>query len=85
MYELALLPLPCISDTSHLSDLLECLRELTDWQTLGVHLKISYETLESIEIEHHRVVNRKTAMLVHWLRTGTADKQTLLLALRKMD
>ena len=85
VYELSLLSLLCISDTSHLRQLVERLHNLNDWKTLGLHLIIPYWKLESIEIDHRRVADCKMAMLEHWLCTGVANKQALLLALRKMD
>ena len=85
VYELLLLSLSCISGTSHLRQLVECLHQLNDWKTFGLYLNIPYWKLESIEIDHRRLADCRMAMLQHWLCTGTANKQALLLALRKMD
>ena len=64
--------------------LFESLRDLRDWKKLGLFLGIPYPTLEKIELDKQGVDNRKMAMLYHWLCSGTANKETLLLALRKM-
>ena len=74
-----------MSGTSNLRDLVECLHELYDWKALGLYLNISYPKLQMIEMDHRRVADCKMAMLQHWLCSGTANKQTLLLALRKME
>ena len=73
-----------ISDPSHLADLFESLRDLRDWKKLGVFLKIPFPTLEKIELDKQGVDNRKMAMFYHWLSSGTANKDTLVVALSKM-
>ena len=40
--------------------------------------------MEKIELDKQGVDNRKMAMLYHWLCSSTANKETLLVALRKM-
>ena len=54
-------------------------------KTLGLHLNLPYWKLESNEMDHRRLADCKMAMLDHWLCIGTANKQTLLFALRKTD
>ena len=73
-----------LSDPSHLADLLESLRDLRDWKKLGVFLGVPFPTLEKIELDEQGVENRKMGMFYHWLCSGTANKETLLVALRKM-
>ena len=85
MYELGL-PLPLnFSDSSHMADLVQCFDDLHDWMKLGVFLRIPYPTLDEIELNKHGVDNRKIAMFHHWLNSGSANKESLLIALRKMD
>ena len=73
-----------VSDTCHLADLFESLRDLRDWKKLGMFLGVPFPTLEKIELDKQGVDNRKMAMFHHWLCSGTANKKTLLVALRKM-
>ena len=65
-------------------DLFESLRDLRHWKTLGLYLGVPFPTLEKIELDKQGVDNRKMAMLYRWLSSGTANKETLLGALRKM-
>ena len=65
-------------------DLFESLHDLRDWKKLGLFLGVPYPTLEKIELDKQGVDNRKMAMLYHWLCSGTANKEMLLVALRKM-
>ena len=64
-------------------DLFESLRDLRDWKKLGLFLGVPYPTLEKIELDKQGVDNRKMTMLYNWLCSGTANKETLLVALRK--
>ena len=72
------------SDSSHLMDLFDSLNDLRDWKKLGLFLGVPFHTLEKIELDKQGVDNRKMAMLHHWLCSSTANKHTLLEALRKM-
>ena len=74
-----------VSDDSHLANLIQCFHDLREWMKLGVLLGIPYPTLEKIELDKQGVDNRKTAMFYHWLSSGSANKETLLTALSKMD
>ena len=47
-------------------------------------LNIPFNTLEEIELDQDGVDNRKMEMFDHWLKSGTANKEALLVALRKM-
>ena len=73
------------SDPSHLADLVQCFNDLCDWKKLGVFLRIPYPTLKKIEVDEQGVDSCKMAMFHHWLSTGSANKETLLTALSKMD
>ena len=74
-----------VSDPSHLANLVQCFHDLCDWMKLGVFLGITYPMLEKIELDKQGVDNRKIAMFHHWLSSGSANKETLLIALSKMD
>ena len=65
-------------------DLFESLSDLRDWKKLGLFLRVPFPTLEKIELDKQGVDNCKMAMLYNWLCSGTANKETLLVALRKM-
>ena len=45
------------------------LKDLVDWQSLGLQLGLFYPTLDKIETEQHRVIEMcKTKMLVAWFK-----------------
>ena len=45
------------------------LKDLNDWQSLGLELGLLYTTLKRIEEEQHRVISKsKTEMLAAWLQ-----------------
>ena len=45
------------------------LKNLNDWQSLGLDLGLYYPTLEKIEEEQQRVIEKcKTKMIAAWLR-----------------
>ena len=74
---------PISSDSSNLVDVFDSLRDLRDWKKLGLFLGVPFPTLEKIELDKQGVDNRKMAMLHHWLCSGTANRQTLLEAMKK--
>ena len=74
-----------VSDSSHLADLVKCFHDLHDWMKLGMFLGIPYLSLKKREVDEQGVDNRKMAMFHHWLTTGSANKETLLIALSKLD
>ena len=68
------------------------LKNLVDWQSLGLELGLVYPTLEKIEIDHRGMVEQcKTKMLAAWLRQqdnvrqhGSPSWSVLQAALRSM-
>ena len=45
------------------------LKNLTDWQSLGLALGLLYPTLEKIEVEEFRAIEKcKTKMIAAWLQ-----------------
>ena len=68
------------------------LKNLVDWQSLGLKLGLFYPTLEKIETDHHGMVEQcKTKMLAAWLRQqdnvrqhGSPSWSVLQAALRSM-
>ena len=89
----------CDSDTSPLpaaiDDLFEVkmlLKDLVDWQSLGLALGLRYPTLEKIENDHPNKIDKcKMKMLVAWLeqrdnvsQKGVPSWSVLRTALRRM-
>ena len=54
------------------------------WKKLGLYLDILLSELEMIEADRAKVDDRIMTMLDRWLRSGTATKQVLIDALRKI-
>ena len=69
------------------------LRDLNDWQSLGLQLGLLYTTLKRIEEEQQRVISKcKTEMLAAWLqqqdnvaKKGVPSWSTLKTALMNID
>ena len=52
-----------------LADVKKLLKNLNDWQSLGLELGLLYPTLKRIEEEQRGVINKcKTEMLAAWLQ-----------------
>ena len=62
------------------------LKDVTDWQNLGLQLKIRQSVLEEVEINNHDVNKRKRSMLIRWLKSNTkAAWDDIVSALRNME
>ena len=75
------------SGRAHLSDVLFIVEQqgvISHWKKLGVYLRIQLPELEVIEADHAKADDRMMTMLDHWLKSGTATKQVLIDALRKI-
>ena len=58
-----------ITDISHVRQVNHTLRNVSDWQSLGIELGLVYPTLESIRIDKHGVTSEcKLAMIAAWLK-----------------
>ena len=70
-----------------LKNLINGLRDVPEWERLGIQLDISYYKLQAIAKDHHWITEDcKQAMLHHWLEADTkASWEKLLLALRNMQ
>ena len=90
----------CDSDTSplpaaiaDLSKVNKVLKNLLEWQLLGLHLGLRYRTLEKIKSDYHKNIDEcKMAMLTAWLQQQDDVPQkrvpswlVLQAALEKMD
>ena len=64
---------------------------MSDWQSLGIELGLSYSTLESIRTDERNISECKLAMIAAWLkqqddvaRNGTPSWSVLQAALREI-
>ena len=73
-------------DQDDLIKLIDELKVVTDWQTLGLRLKIKPSILEEVEMNNRDATGMKRAMLKRWLRsTPQAAWDDVVSALRMMD
>ena len=83
---------PLYTGIDDLVDVKRALKNVNDWQSLGLQLGLLYPTLERIEVEHRGAIERcKTKMIVSWLqqqdnvtRIGVPSWSVLRAALRKI-
>ena len=76
-----------------LADVKMLLKDLNNWQSLGLELGLLYTTLKRIEEEQQRVINKcKTEMLAAWLqqqdnvaKKGVPSWSTLKMALMNIN
>ena len=73
------------ADECHLVPLLMVVREIEDWEILGVFLGIKNAVLKDIKKNnHHQQGPARKDMLMTWLEGGKATKEDFIEALRKM-
>ena len=69
-----------------LKNLTNALREVSDWQDLGIQLDIQYHELQKFVSEHQTTEERKRAMLQFWLDDDTnASWKKVISALSEMQ
>ena len=68
-----------------IKQLIDELKDVTDWHTLGLRLKIKPSVLEEVEMNNRDATGMKRAMLKQWLRSTEATWKGLVSALRNMD
>ena len=76
-----------------LSEVLIALKDVTDWYTLGIHLKMKVSTLDRIQGDFRNGLRAKEETLKFWLKQdpgstvhgSAATWEALLKALRVMD
>ena len=69
-----------------LKNLTNALREVSDWQDLGIQLDIQYHELQKFVSEHQTTEERKRAMLQFWLDHDTkASWKKVISALSEMQ
>ena len=68
-----------------LKNLTNALREVDDWEDLGIQLEIKYHELQKFVSEHQKTEERKRAMLQFWLDHDTqASWEKVVAALSEM-
>ena len=68
-----------------LKNLTNALREVDDWEDLGIQLDIQYHELQKFVSEHQKMEERKRAMLQFWLDHDTkASWEKVISALFEM-
>ena len=68
-----------------LKNLTNALREVDDWQDLGIQLDIEYHELQKFVSDHQKTEQRKRAMLQFWLNQDTqASWEKVISALSEM-
>ena len=79
------------ADIDKLADVKTVLKEVNDWQSLGLELGLLYTTLERIETDNREVAQCKTKMIAAWLRqqdnvlqVGVPSWSVLQTALKKI-
>ena len=73
-------------DHDDLTNLMDELRDVTDWQKLGLHLKIRQAVLEEVEMNERDVAKIKRTMLIRWLKSNPdAAWEDVVTALKCMD
>ena len=73
--------------TPTIRDLLDAVRDVVDWHSLGLELKLSAADLRTIELQYsvHGVPRQKSAMFDRWLAQDVdASWSTLAAALDRM-
>ena len=69
-----------------MSELLNELKTVNDWKTLGIHLHLSVPILKSVEEDNATSNSRKIDMLNEWLKSNPeAAWEDVVSALRKMN
>ena len=61
-------------------------KEIEDWEILGIHLGIKNTVIKDIKARNHfQPAPSRKDMLVKWLHTGTASRAVFMEALKKID
>lgn len=73
-------------DEHHLSALVMIVKEINEWEILGVHLGVRDAVIKEIKAANYfQPGPSRKDMLVKWLKGGKATRAHLIEALRKMD
>ena len=73
-------------DECHLSPLVKLVKEVNDWEILGIHLGIKDSVLKDIKaLNHFQPAPSRKDMLVTWLKSGSANRADFIEALKAID
>ena len=67
----------------HLSVLVKFIKEVNDWEILGVHLGIKDSVMKDIKaLNHFQPAPSRKDMIVTWLKSGRANREDFIEALK---
>ena len=67
----------------HLSALVKLIKEVNDWEILGIHLGVKDAVIKDIKaLNHYQPAPSRKDMLVTWLKSGNANREVFIEALK---
>ena len=73
-------------DECHLSALVKLVKEIDDWDILGIHLGVKDAVIKDIKsLNYSQPAPSRKDMLVTWLRSGQANRAGFIEALKAID
>ena len=70
-------------DECHLSALVKHVKEVNDWEILGIHLGVKDSVIKDIKaLNHYQPAPSRKDMLVTWLKSGNANRANFIEALK---
>ena len=73
-------------DECHLSALVKFVKEIDNWEILGIHLGVKDAVIKDIKvINHYQPAPSRKDMLVKWLKGGNANRADFIEALKAID
>ena len=70
----------------HLSALVKLIKEVNDWEILGIHLGVKDSVIKDIKaLNHYQPAPSRKDMLVKWLKGGHANRANFIEALKAID
>ena len=69
----------------HLSALVKLIKEVNDWEILGIHLGIKDAVIKDIKaLNHYQPAPSRKDMLVTWLKCGNGNREVFIEALKSI-
>ena len=73
-------------DECHLSALVKFVKEVDDWDILGIHLGVKDAVMKDIKaLNHYQPAPSRKDMLVTWLKSGNANREDFIEGLKAID
>ena len=70
-------------DECHLSALVKHVKEIDNWEILGIHLGVKDAVIKDIKaLNHYQPAPSRKDMLVTWLKSGNANRADFIEALK---